>query len=272
MTEQTTISSPAPGPPPWGTVAGPIPSDALALRASTQHASIPKAFFQQLRRSPGSRSQGAPGAGRLVNRRVHGSLETEDGGDGASAGTLDCVQSPATGVQGQSAGLVSPADVSSMDEPFSAPETVDAPSRELRVDAPHRHQASVQPDEAEFSRRVVARIIAGDRAAETELVNHCERGIRRVLRRPDLNEDDREELLHDTWETALKKIRGGKLYDHAVVGAFVCGIAKWKAQNRTRSIRNHPTTSDPAVMDELLSEGDEPDRALSRAQDAELVW
>jgi RNA polymerase sigma-70 factor (ECF subfamily) len=152
-----------------------------------------------------------------------------------------------------------------------APRATDASNGGTGVDEPER-RTSVQQAETEFARRLVARILAGDRSAEAELVNHYERGIRRVLRKSCLNDDDREELLQDTWETAIEKIRGGKLHDHGVLGAFVCGIAHWKAKNRVRWNHNRPTTGDPAVMDELLSEEDEPDRALSRAQDAELVW
>ena len=152
------------------------------------------------------------------------------------------------------------------------PETVDATDVRTAVDELPQPAASVPQDEAEFACNLVAKILRGDRAAEAELMNHYERGMRRVLRRMDLNEEDRKELMHDTWETALEKIRTGKLHEHAVLGAFICGIAHWKAKNRVRSIRNHPMTSDPTVTDDLLSEGDEPDRATSHIQNAELVW
>jgi RNA polymerase sigma-70 factor (ECF subfamily) len=73
---------------------------------------------------------------------------------------------------------------------------------------------------------LVSRIRAGDRQAESELVERFGRGVLMILRRSTRNAAVSDDLYQDTFRIALEKVRQGDLRDSARLGAFICSVAR----------------------------------------------
>jgi RNA polymerase sigma-70 factor (ECF subfamily) len=185
---------------------------------------------------------------------------------------MSALDHDASGIAAAPTGTVVPPIARAGDDPDPAvAEALDAPDANSRSCA-RTPEAGVPASEADVARGLVARILGGDRTAEDELVLRYRRGVHRVLQNQGLSEWDIAELMQETWATALQKVRAFELREPAALGGFICGIARGKASNHRHAIVRHPTTSDPVQLDELVSEIDEPDRAVSHGQNKELVW
>jgi RNA polymerase sigma-70 factor (ECF subfamily) len=73
---------------------------------------------------------------------------------------------------------------------------------------------------------LVRRIIAGEAAAENELVTLYSRAIRALIARRAPQPDDAEDLYQQTMLTVLQKIRRGALRDPERLSGFVCSVAR----------------------------------------------
>lgn len=99
------------------------------------------------------------------------------------------------------------------------------------------------------SSELVARVMAGERAAEEELVHRYSRGVSTILR---LTTDDRslsEDLAQDTFAIAIQKLRQGELREPERLAGFICGIARNLAIACLRKARRE--SHDEAVLSGL---------------------
>jgi RNA polymerase sigma-70 factor (ECF subfamily) len=82
-------------------------------------------------------------------------------------------------------------------------------------------------DEAAFSAgALVGRILAGDRAAETELVSRYARGVRVIVSRGSSDRTVVDDLCQETFGLALEKIRRGDVRDPERLSGFIVSLAR----------------------------------------------
>jgi RNA polymerase sigma-70 factor (ECF subfamily) len=79
---------------------------------------------------------------------------------------------------------------------------------------------------AETGRDLVARIRAGDRQAEDELVRRFHRGVTVVLTRSSRDPSVVDDLHQDTFRIALEKIREGAVREPEKISGFIASVAR----------------------------------------------
>ena len=114
---------------------------------------------------------------------------------------------------------------------------------------------------------LVARIEAGDRAAEDEFVQRYARGVAVILRRACTDRSAVEDLCQDTLATALRKIREGSVRDPERLSGFVASLARNLAIQHGRRAAAH--RNDAVHIGSAAD--DDPLKQIVRAQDGVLV-
>jgi len=79
---------------------------------------------------------------------------------------------------------------------------------------------------AELMSDLVRRIVAGDPAAETELVQRFSRATSFLLRRLTRNDAAAEDLYQETFRLVIEKVRGGELREAERLPGFVSSLAR----------------------------------------------
>ncbi len=103
------------------------------------------------------------------------------------------------------------------------------------------------------SSELVARIMAGERAAEEELVRRYSRGISTILRLTTDNRCLSEDLAQDTFAIAIQKLRQGELREPERLSGFICSIARNLALADLRKVRRE--RYDEAALKDLPAAG-----------------
>jgi RNA polymerase sigma-70 factor (ECF subfamily) len=98
------------------------------------------------------------------------------------------------------------------------------------------------------------------------------RGMHFVLHRQGIGYWEAAELAQEAWAIALARMRRGKERDPALLGPYLCGIARRLASNLRRKIERQRTTADSDLIDLFAADTDPPEHAVGRAQNAEIVW
>ena len=107
-------------------------------------------------------------------------------------------------------------------------------------------------DEAAAAARIVARITAGDSAAEAELDERYRRGLRLLLRQLCRDAASVDDLVQDTLRLTLEKIRRGAIEQPERLAAFLRGTARHLAMGHGRGRARFTD----AVADELEARAD----------------
>lgn len=126
------------------------------------------------------------------------------------------------------------------------------------------------PDPAPALETVAARIRAGDRSAESELVQGFSRGVRVILRHVARDPALVDDLHQETFRLGIERIRSGALRDPSQPGAFLAGLARNLAiEHFRKSRRNVP--EDEAGLDRTPSLAPSATEQLEREEDARRV-
>jgi RNA polymerase sigma factor (sigma-70 family) len=99
---------------------------------------------------------------------------------------------------------------------------------------------------AELARRV----LAGDVAAEDQLVRHYQRGVLMILRRAMRDDELARDLCQDTFVIVLKRLRAAPLDDPTRVGGFIMQTARNLAIGEHRRGARRRTDTDSVAIDE----------------------
>jgi RNA polymerase sigma-70 factor, ECF subfamily len=94
---------------------------------------------------------------------------------------------------------------------------------------------------------LVNRILAGDMAAEDELVRRYQHGVAVIIEQIVRNRSITEDISQDTFRIVIAKVRRGDLRDAERLSGFVCGVARNTAVAHIRKLRhsqNHHTIAD----------------------------
>lgn len=115
---------------------------------------------------------------------------------------------------------------------------------------------------------LVARIAAGERAAEIEFVRTYERGVRAIVRRHCRPADPiAEDLAQDVLMRVLERLRAGAIRDAAALPAYIQATIVYATSAEYRS--RHAT--EPASAIEALAAPDDPPERCAGGQLAELM-
>ena len=98
--------------------------------------------------------------------------------------------------------------------------------------------------EAAASAALVERVIKGDKTAETEMVKRYQEGVLQLLKRLSGDPDKAHDLIQDTWQLVLQKVRGGELKDHQRLAAYIVAIARNQFLMSCRKAQNSKTSDE----------------------------
>ena len=108
---------------------------------------------------------------------------------------------------------------------------------------------------------LVDRIVAGEPAAEEELVRLYKRGVAIVIDQIVRSQSITSDISQDTFEIVFRKIKRGEVRDPERLSGFVCGVARntaiayvRKYRHRTEEVGNAEQIPDPAPnpLEEML--------------------
>ena len=114
-------------------------------------------------------------------------------------------------------------------------------------DSADRRQADFRDSPA----ALVAGILAGDPAAEDELVARHYRTVRAVLRQLLRGRADAEDLLQETFRLAIEKLRDGQLQQPSRLPSFLISLARNLAINQFRVETRRRTDADTEAIRDL---------------------
>lgn len=118
---------------------------------------------------------------------------------------------------------------------------------------------------------IVRRIIAGDPAAEEELVRRYERGIFLIIDHIVRSQPATEDLSQETFRIVLEKLRRGDLRQPESLSGFVCGVARNAAIGYVRRARRSNLREESVDAEHLSDPALNPlDQILARER-AEIV-
>jgi RNA polymerase sigma-70 factor, ECF subfamily len=99
--------------------------------------------------------------------------------------------------------------------------------------------------EAAQAGQLVARILAGEKSAEDELVKQYSRGVSIILNRSTGDRSISEDLSQETFQIALEKIRRGEIREPDRLSGFICSLARNLASDHFRRSRRLEGFTDP---------------------------
>lgn len=102
--------------------------------------------------------------------------------------------------------------------------------------------------ESEVATDLVRRIAAGDRAAETALVERYSRGLLYLLRRLGAPREQAEDFHQETFRVVLERLRRRPLEDPSGLVGFLHGTARNLVANERRKVARRRTDADPEVL------------------------
>jgi RNA polymerase sigma-70 factor, ECF subfamily len=105
--------------------------------------------------------------------------------------------------------------------------------------------------EAAQTGQLVARILAGEKAAEHELIQQYSRGVSIILNRATGNGSVSEDLSQETFQIALEKIRRGEIREPERLSGFICSLARNLASNHFRRSRRVEEFADPEAVERI---------------------
>lgn len=103
--------------------------------------------------------------------------------------------------------------------------------------------------EATQAGQLVARIQAGEKSAEDELVQQYSRGVSIILNRATGDRSVAEDLFQETFQVALEKIRRGEIREPDRLSGFICSVARNLASDHFRRSRRVEQFADPDEAD-----------------------
>jgi RNA polymerase sigma-70 factor (ECF subfamily) len=107
--------------------------------------------------------------------------------------------------------------------------------------------------EAAQAGQLVERILAGEKAAESELVQQYSRGVSIILNRATGDRSLSEDLSQETFQLTLEKIRRGEVREPEKLSGFICSLARNLATDHYRRSRRSEQVADPEAV-ELIAE------------------
>jgi len=118
---------------------------------------------------------------------------------------------------------------------------------------------------------LVNRILAGDRSGEEELVQRYCRAVSVIIRRSCGTRSAVEDLVQETFLTAITKIRQGDLRDPRALSGFICRIARNLTIMDGRRRKGHEDHVDIETVKEMADFAANPLDHVLRKEQAKVV-
>ena len=121
-----------------------------------------------------------------------------------------------------------------------------------RIGSQPANVSALTPDALRAS-ELATRIAAGDGAAETEMVQLYEPGMRQILRTRTDGPSDIDDLVNQVWLLALPKLRRGELRELKALPAYLNTFTRRVARNYLRHSSRKGSTTDRNYFDRQIS-------------------
>lgn len=118
---------------------------------------------------------------------------------------------------------------------------------------------------------LIARVRAGDRSAETEIIRRYNRAVLAVARQRLRNAEDARDVAQETFVVVLKRLRSEGIDDPRAMAAFVRQTAANLAIGERRKQDRRRTDADSEFVASVIDESGGPLALLEREQIRELV-
>lgn len=118
---------------------------------------------------------------------------------------------------------------------------------------------------------LVSRIRAGDRQAESELVERYSRGVMAIISREAHDRAVAEDLHQETFRVALEKIRQGDVREPERLSGFICGVARNLVIDHFRRAARQESATEIEEAAHLPDPGADQLQELLRKEKADLV-
>jgi len=118
---------------------------------------------------------------------------------------------------------------------------------------------------------LVARILAGERSAEEDLVRRYSRGISIIVRRAVRDPSITEDLCQETLRIAIEKIRRGDVREPDKLSGFICSLARHLAIEHFRRVPRTETPADTEEVTQLTAAGSDQLSAMLQKERAAAV-
>lgn len=106
-------------------------------------------------------------------------------------------------------------------------------------------------NEARISADLVRRVAAGEKSAETAIVEHYGSALRAMIRSRMPGDARHDDVFQETMWAVILRLRSRPIDDPEKLGAFISGVAKNKIRSRKRSDHDVNTTPDAEYIDAL---------------------
>lgn len=118
---------------------------------------------------------------------------------------------------------------------------------------------------------IAARIAAGDRAAEGELVQHTRFGLWMVLVKRGCSKDEAEDLAQEALIVALRRLRAGELEDPSRISGYLLRTALYMQRGAQRRLSESRTVYEVEKVDQFADEKADPLAHLDRSERQDLL-
>lgn len=126
-------------------------------------------------------------------------------------------------------------------------------------------------DSGEYSAELVARIGAGDRAAEQELVARFRRGLFFVLRKECSDPELAQDLTQDTFEKVIRNARAGKIQKPHALAWYIRRMGVYQLIDLRRKEKRRQTTPSPDIAQYVIDDSEGPAESVSADQSGVFV-
>jgi len=127
-------------------------------------------------------------------------------------------------------------------------------------------QVRREATEASAAREIVARIVAGDAQAESDMVGRYQRGLIAMLYNRSKDKVLAEDVAQDTWVLVIQKVREQELRDTSKLASFITQIGKNQLIMKYRSINRYDHVSGDEIGEVVDQRGQTPEQGLINSQ------
>ncbi len=125
--------------------------------------------------------------------------------------------------------------------------------------------------QSELLREICARISAGDRAAEGELVQHTRFALWIVLVKRGCSKDEAEDLAQEALIVTLRRLRAGELEDPSRVSGYLLRTALYVQRGALRRQAESRLVYEVEEVDQFVDDKADPLAHLDRSERQELL-
>lgn len=125
--------------------------------------------------------------------------------------------------------------------------------------------------QSELLEQICARIAAGERAAEGELVQHTRFALWMVLVKRGCSKDEAEDLAQEALIVALRRLRAGEISDPGRISGYLLRTALYMQRGARRRLSESRTVYEVDTVNQFADDKSDPMGHLDRSERQDLL-